>query len=307
MEKHRLGKTGLEVSPIAFGGMEMRRCAGEQTGKALLYTALELGINYIDTSPEYLHSEEWIGQSIAHRRSEYFLATKCGDTLLRLQPEYEFNRKVMMTNLENSLRQLKTDYIDVWQLHAGTPQHFPKGEMEEAVEVMLQAKKAGKVRFLGVTMRNGKPHETGYPAGFGYYYAPFFGEWECIDVLQVVYGGMTRLAEQVIAELAQRGKGVVVRGALKCYREEALERFRQAGMQELFAPGEDEKAFLLRYAMSHPGVGSVVIGTTSEAHLRQNVAAAEQGPLSPQVYAEAQKRLAQAGLLPGTTFVARKA
>ena len=120
MEKRKLGKTGYEISCLCFGGMEMRSL-NEESADKILNTALDLGINYIDTSPEYPMSEYYIGKAISHRRNEFVLATKNCDNLTGIGAAFVFDRKTMMGNLEESLRLMKTDHIDVWQIHGATP------------------------------------------------------------------------------------------------------------------------------------------------------------------------------------------
>ena len=116
MEKKPLGKTGLSVTRLAYGGMELGPVS-EATAVTLLNRVLDEGINYIDTSPEYANSEYFIGKAISHRRDEYILATKCCDNMRGNGPMYTFDQKTVLENVEESLRLLKTDYIDILQIH----------------------------------------------------------------------------------------------------------------------------------------------------------------------------------------------
>ena len=124
----RLGRTGLMVTRLGYGAMELRgvghfpRLSPTQAS-TLLNAVLDHGINYIDTSPDYGHSEELIGRHLAHRRSEFFLATKCGcpdeppTTPYEQRKPHAFTRTNIRTVVEKSLARLKTSYLDVLQFH----------------------------------------------------------------------------------------------------------------------------------------------------------------------------------------------
>ncbi|SCW43526.1 Predicted oxidoreductase of the aldo/keto reductase family [Paenibacillus tianmuensis] len=136
------GSTGYRVSSLGFGAMNLPGVPLEQARAALNY-ALDEGINYIDTAAAYRNSEEIIGECISHRRSEYFLATKTG------KRDY----KSAMEEMERSLDRMKTDVIDLLQIHyVNTVQEF-KAAMEEdgAYQAALEMKRKGHVRFIGLT------------------------------------------------------------------------------------------------------------------------------------------------------------
>lgn len=299
MKKRALGKTGLEVTPLGFGGMELR-LLDKASAQRILNTALDQGINYIDTSPEYPMSEYYIGQSIAHRRDEFVLATKCGDNMTGIGPLYLFDRKTIVSNVEESLRLMKTDHIDVLQLHGVIPENLPGGPDGEAMEAMRELKKAGKVLHLGLTVCNKGPGMYGYPAGYGYNSILRFASWPDIEVIQLVYGCMTRLSEQVIQKAYDdNGTGVVARGIMKSYTDTYGERFEVARLSELCEAGETKNDFFIRYALSHPGLASSIIGTKHYGHLADNIKAAEKGALPAEVYEEAKLRLNFAGAVAG--------
>jgi len=142
MEKRRLGRTGLEVSCIGFGALPMQRCTMEEAGK-VLHAALDSGINFFDTARAYTDSEEKIGRHISSRRSEYYLATK---SLKR-------SKEGMAEEINTSLRLMKTDYIDLYQIHNVKK----RAEYEQvmgpggALEALKEAQQAGKIRFIGIT------------------------------------------------------------------------------------------------------------------------------------------------------------
>lgn len=298
MEKRVLGRTGLKVMPLALGAMELHHL-DQKEADILLNTALDNGINYIDSSPEYLRSEMRIGNAIAHRRGEFFLATKCGDNMTGIGPSYMFDRKTCLQNLEDSLRQLKMDYLDVWQLHAVIPEYIANGEADDVIQCMLEAKKAGKVRFLGVSIKNGRPDEDRHPAEFGYNAIKEFMDWKALDVVQIVYGGLTRRNELRIKKAAEKGIGIVARGILNRYKKNYDELLERSGISELFEVNETPNEFLIRFALANKGVSCALIGTKSPEHLVQNIRAAEKGELPQDIHDEAKRRLDAVGITPG--------
>ncbi len=142
MEKIRLGKTGLMVSRLGFGGIPIQKVS-ESEAIAVVRRCLELGINYIDTGISYTTSEERIGKAIAGRREDVILATKSRAR----------DRETMESHIKLSLKRLGVEYIDLYQFHNVTQ----PGEMEAVLApngpltVMEAAKKAGLVRHIGVT------------------------------------------------------------------------------------------------------------------------------------------------------------
>jgi predicted aldo/keto reductase-like oxidoreductase len=141
MKTVRLGKTGLEVSRIGMGGIPITRPSIDEAVK-VIHRALDLGVNFIDTSPGYKDSEERIGKAIAGRRDQVILATKTYD-----------DKATALKCLERSLKRFNTDYIDLWQfLNVSTFEKYkrvlgPGGAMEAAQEAL----KAGKIRHIGIT------------------------------------------------------------------------------------------------------------------------------------------------------------
>ncbi len=139
MEKMRLGRTGLQVSRSGFGALPIQRVSFDEA-KAILRQAYENGINFFDTARGYTDSEEKIGYALADVRNEFILATKskAGD------------RKTLLKDLETSLRNLKTDHVDILQLH--NPAELPDpDDPESAYAGLLEARQKGLIRFLGVT------------------------------------------------------------------------------------------------------------------------------------------------------------
>ncbi len=142
MEKMILGRTGLEIARSGFGALPIQRISFEEAGK-LLNRALDAGINYIDSARAYTDSEAKIGAGIGHRRSEFFIATKT----------HAKTGEGLKKDLETSLRELKTDVIDVYQFHNPGFVPMPGGE-DGLYDAMLQARREGKVRFIGITQHS---------------------------------------------------------------------------------------------------------------------------------------------------------
>ena len=139
MEKMRLGRTELQVSRSGFGALPIQRISFDDA-KAILRQAYAKGINFFDTARGYTDSEEKIGYALADVRNDIFLATKskAGD------------RKTLLKDLETSLRNLKTDHVDILQLH--NPAELPDpNDPESAYAGLLEARQKGLIRFLGVT------------------------------------------------------------------------------------------------------------------------------------------------------------
>jgi aryl-alcohol dehydrogenase-like predicted oxidoreductase len=281
--------------------MELRR-VNEREATRLLNAVLDSGINYVDTSPDYGPSEAYIGKAIAHRRDEFYLATKCGcnvDQSGRGQdPSHVWSRAKLLENVENSLRLLQTDYIDVWQLHGTLPEWLAGGKEDECIRTMQELKQQGKVRYVGISFRNGRAGDPLFPAGYGFSCIREYMTWDVFDVMQIVYGGLTRKNEIAISKAAERGIGIVARGVVKRYSEDYDRILSQAGLDELRAKNESANGFLIRFAASHPGIGAMIVGTKSLDHLAENVQAASAGRLPDDIYSEAKRRLESGGVSP---------
>jgi aryl-alcohol dehydrogenase-like predicted oxidoreductase len=160
LPKRELGRTGLRVTMLGYGAMELRgapraRPTTEEQAETILNAVLDAGINYIDTSIDYGVSEERIGRYISHRRSEYYLASKCGCLVgapaapVGQTSPHVFTRDNIIAGVEQSLRRMKTDYLDVVQFHISPS----KQTLEEngAIDAVMDLKQSGKVRFIGMS------------------------------------------------------------------------------------------------------------------------------------------------------------
>ena len=293
-----LGRTGLKVTRLGYGAMEVRgsriwggRPVTEEQAQTILNAVLDAGINFIDTANDYGRSEEFIGKFISQRRQEYYLATKCGCHVTRRDENSDdtphvWTRENLFRGLNESLQRMKTEYVDVIQMHNPSVQDVENNGLVAALQDM---KKEGKVRWIGVSTT--LPH------------LPTYLSWGVFDSFQIPYSALQREHEDWIAKARQAGIGTIIRGGAArgepgagLGRQDAWDKFAQAKLDDLLEPGESRTSFIIRYTLSHPYVDTTIVGTLHPEHLQQNVAAVIRGPLSPEVYAEAKRRLDSAGV-----------
>lgn len=151
MQKTTFGKTGLQVTPLGFGGAPIGflKTDRERVGR-LLNQLLDAGVNLIDTAAMYEGSEELIGESVGKRRNEFVLVSKCGNKLNDIDAP-EFSPTLIKKTVDRALGRLKTDHLDVMLLHTCDLATLKKGE---ALAALLAAQKAGKVRWVGYSGDN---------------------------------------------------------------------------------------------------------------------------------------------------------
>lgn len=299
--RRTLGRTGLEVTTLGFGAMELR---GDQGGPViddaaageLLNTVLDEGINFIDTSIDYGRSEELIGKFISHRRSEYVLASKCGCVPgAGMGTDHVHTAENIRRGVENSLRLLNTDHLDLVQFHRSINRE--EFDAHGALAEALALRDEGKVRFVGVS---GVLPNLSEQIDMGVF-----------DAFQIPYSALQRDHEDEITRASDAGAGIIIRGGVargtpddwegRSYYMVANETMRdfwdQARLDELL-DGMSRTAFMLRFTLSHPGLDTTIVGTSSVEHLRDNLAVAAQGPLPEDVVDETKRRLTAAGATP---------
>lgn len=274
----KLGNTDLEVTRLGFGSMDLRDLAGEKSmpqsasegklsseaqAEKVLNTVLDEGINFIDTAWSYGRSEEFIGRFIAHRRSEFLLTSKTGHLYRNVSEKSSWNRVPLLQCLHDSLKKLKTDYLDILMLHNPRPENV---ENSNVVETLLEAKKAGKVRHIGLS--SGEPHMD-YFLGLGVF-----------EVIQVPYSALMLRNGPAIEKASKSGVGVVVRGGMgegvpftgdpsralyKKLKAEWEEQF-----ETKFVSDTAKSEFLLRAVLENPCIDTVIVGSTNPAHIKSN-------------------------------------
>ena len=297
-----LGRTGAGVSVLGYGAMELSGRAREpmiedEAAGRLLNAVLDGGINLIDTSPDYGRSEELIGAHISHRRDEFFLATKCGCLLkvpTDVPPPYphDYTPQNVRADVEQSLRRLRTDRLDLVQVHM-SPSVEQLAE-NHTVETLQELQKEGKVRFIG--MSGILPNLPGHIA------------MNVFDTFQIPYSAVQRDHEELITEAADNGAGTLIRGGAargapseeKNWRISPLTQRAGLGQRNwetsgiaglIEVSGMSRMEFVLRFTLSHPGLSTTIVGTANPDHLAGNIAIAEKGPLPADLYAEAKSRL----------------
>ena len=300
-----LGRTGIDVTKLGFGAMELRPSMGDDGAARLLGAVLDAGITMVDTSPDYGPSEEFIGAAISHRRDEYFLASKCGCQVDPPPPpdrfpDHVFTRRNIRAGVEQSLRRMRTDHLDLVQVHL-SPSRATL-EQEESVAELMALRDEGKTRFIG--MSGSLPNLPDHIA------------MDVFEVFQIPYSALEREHEELITAAARAGAGTIIRGGVARGVPEELpshysrlpEQMR-AGMEALIEErktrwedaesrlddlldGMPRMEFLLRFTLSHPDMTTTIVGTSSLDHLAQNVAVARKGPLPSDVYERARQTLA---------------
>jgi aryl-alcohol dehydrogenase-like predicted oxidoreductase len=264
------GKTGEKVSAIGLGGASLGRAPSYTEAEKILAEAVDAGVTFLDNAWEYNdhRSEEWMGKALVGRRDKVFLMTKVCT--------HGRDKKVALRQLDESLRRLKTDHLDLWQIHEvvywNDPQrHFARGGVVEALE---EAKKAGKVRYVGFT---GHKHPDIHLKMLAYDF-PFDSVQLPLNPFDALYRSF---AAKVLPEVNRRG-------------------IAGLGMKSL---GGDARSIIkgvvtvdeaLRYAMSLP-VATTISGIDSLTVLRQNLAIARGfQPMTPEEMASLRKRCASA-------------
>jgi aryl-alcohol dehydrogenase-like predicted oxidoreductase len=297
-----LGRTGADVTILSYGAMELRgqprgpEITDEDAGR-LLNAVLDGGINLIDTSPDYGRSEELIGTYLSGRRDEFFLASKCGCPLnppADATPPYahDYTPGNVRADVEQSLRRLRTDRLDLVQVHM-SPSRATLAE-DHTVETLQELQAEGKLRFIGMSgiLPNLPDH-----LAMGVF-----------DVFQIPYSAVQRDHEALITEAADAGAGTFIRGGAargaasedKNWQVGPLSQ--QAGLGQrnwetsgiaslVREAGLTSMEFVLRFTLSHPGLSTTIVGTANPAHLASNIAIAEQGPLPADLYDQAKKLL----------------
>ena len=300
-----LGRTGLEVSKLGYGAMELRRATAEGSPPvdvgALLNAVLDHGITFIDTSPDYGPSEELIGEHLSSRRDEYFLASKCGCLVDppprepgQVIPPHEFTPENIRAGVEQSLRRMKTDHLDLVQFHISPSQETL--EEHGAVEALQELRDEGKTRFIG--MSGTLPNLTDHI------------QMGVFDAFQIPYSALEREHEESIADAAVAGAGTIIRGgvargapakgpdAMAGYPDRMREAFErrsarwdEADLDDLL-DGMSRMEFMLRFTLSHPNMNTTIVGTANPEHLAANVAVAAKDVLPADQYEAAKERLA---------------
>ena len=300
MESSILGNTGLRISRLGVGLFEISALASEEQKQAgrLLNAALDAGINFLDTAECYGVSEELIGRYVAHRRGEFILATKAGHVSGGYSGE-PWTAQTVADSIDRSLVRMKTEYVDLVQLHAYDAPHPPP---DEVVQAVMDAKEAGKTRFVGYSQEN---EEAEWAIGSGLF-----------DTLQTAFSLADQWARYGLFEAA-RSKGVGIIGKRPIANAvwgKALQGGNTGDVggpapQELFArsrailglgpiPGipDDPIEVALGFVLSHSEVDTAIVGTRNPQHMLDNIEIVEKRlPISQGVVDELHRRYDELG------------
>ena len=232
MEYTVLGKTGLKISRVGFGGIPIQRVNREQA-KPLVEKLVREGVNYIDTARGYTVSEEYLGYALEGLRDKFILATK---SMAR-------TREAMEKDISISLQNLRTDYIDLYQVHNPSAKDLeqvtsPGG----ALEALQEAKNTGKVRHIGITLHSADLFEKAL-------------ELPWVETIMFPYNIVETQAEELIARCAEKNIGFIC-------------------MKPLAGGALENAPLAIRFVMQNPHVSVVIPGMAEEKEIEQNIAAA---------------------------------
>ncbi len=299
MNTRVLGRTGLEVSELALGGLFVSSVGSEYEGaKQAIDRALELGINYIDTAPGYANSEEVLGRALegagTHAGGPLVLSTKLGG---RPQPFDPRDRDALLRSVETSLELLKRDAVDILMIHEpDRPGQYDWWTDAEAydgpvMEVLSTLKKQGLIKWTGLggttAYQLARIMETGkfdvVLTAFNYSLLWREAEHEILPVAREQEMGVVIGSPLQQGALARRYDEEIAAKPLwlsepRCRQYETLYRL----VDEIGMPLPE---LALRFVLSNPEVSCVLTGARSAAEVEANVAAAERGPLPADVLA----------------------
>jgi aryl-alcohol dehydrogenase-like predicted oxidoreductase len=274
MEHRRLGKTDMVVSVLGFGGSEIGyERAGARTVARLLGTALDAGLNVVDTAECYEDSETLIGAALGTRRREVYLLTKCGHP--RGYGRGDWREASLLSSIERSLKRLRTDRLDLIQLHSCELADLRKGE---AITALERARERGWARYIGYS-GDGEAARHAIECGR-------------FDTLQTSVSIADQEALELTLPLAvQRGMGVIAKRPIanaawryarkpsEPYYQAYWSRLRALDYPFLRAGAAGAVATALRFTLAAPGVHTAIVGTKRPERWPENARLLEAGPL----------------------------
>jgi aryl-alcohol dehydrogenase-like predicted oxidoreductase len=290
METRPFGRTGLRVSVLGFGGSELGWDRVPQANvDRLLGPALDAGVTVVDTAACYFDSEEKIGRALAERpRDGYHLFTKCGHALGL--PHEDWTPELVSASIDRSLQRLRTDHLDLVQLHSCSEEVLRRGDVIDALE---RARDAGKTRLIGYS---GDGPRARYAVETGRFDALqtsiSLADQEALDLTLPLAReqGMGVIAKRPLANVAWRIGQPPEDGHTDTvldrqgYGDEYARRLRLLGYDGLEAPLQEAVAFALRFTASVEGVHAAIVGTTRPGRLEQNAGYLAAGPLPAETF-----------------------
>jgi aryl-alcohol dehydrogenase-like predicted oxidoreductase len=274
MERRRLGRTDMEVSVLGFGGSEIGyERVSARTVERLLGSALDAGLNVLDTAECYEDSETLIGKALGVRRARVHLFTKCGHA--GGWGRADWRPAALLKSIERSLKRLATDHVDLIQLHSCSLAQLQKGDVIDALE---RARERGWARYVGYS-----------GDGAAARYAIECGRF---DTLQTSVNIADQEALDLTLPLArERDVGVIAKRPLanvawrytrkpaESYYQDYWSRLRTLDYE--FLKGAAAVSTALRFTLSVPGVATAIVGTTKPDRWQANAALLTQGELTP--------------------------
>jgi aryl-alcohol dehydrogenase-like predicted oxidoreductase len=256
-----------------------------------LDTALDMGLNFLDTAACYNISEELIGRTITFRRDDYFLATKCGHITGGYEGE-DWTAKTVTDSIDRSLKRLQTPYLDLIQLHTCSVEILEKGEV---IQVLQDAQNAGKTRFIGYSGDNED--------------ALWAVESGIFDTLQTSFNLVDQKAKTTLFQKAKAQQmGIIVKrpiangawGVDQSPSGYADQYFARAQALRALGPLPNPPAhrilLALGFAFAHKEVDTFIVGTGNIAHLRANVQwIAKELPIAAETVSELHRRFDRLG------------
>ncbi|MFH1799367.1 MAG: aldo/keto reductase [Candidatus Omnitrophota bacterium] len=286
MEKRILGKTGLKVAVLGFGGAEIGfENVSPLKVERLLGSALDAGLNVIDTAECYMASEESIGYAVSHRRKDYFLFTKCGHSRGFEGPADWEDPALLENSLEESLRRLRTDHLDLFQLHSCPWEVLKKGAV---IDFMKKAKRSGKTRFIGYSGENDAALYTVRSGVFDTLQLSVnLADQSALEFIlpAAVRQGMGVIAKRPLANLAWRYTERPVE-----YHTPYWERFKKLDYDFLRAPEKEAVAMALRFTLNVPGISVAIVGTKQPGRWEENARTVSEGALDARRYEAIRRR-----------------
>ena len=254
MEYRILGKTGLNISLLGLGGIPIQRIDAAGT-RVLIEKLVDNDINYIDTARGYTVSEAYLGEALVGLRNKFVLATK---SMAR-------TKEAMAKDIEISLTNLKTDYIDLYQVHNPSLAQLEEVIAEGgALEALLEAKASGKIGHIGLTAHSEKVFEKAL-------------ELDWVETIMFPYNLVETQGDELIKKCAEKNIGFIA-------------------MKPLAGGAIEDATIALRYITANPAISVVIPGMADISEFTQNLAAVNNtSPLSPAELSEIESIRKQLG------------